>query len=89
MRWGIENLKIDEKRLKELGAFNLLQPLKVSCFDHEGGGAVKFQQWDGKQWKVISDWVQSDQSIVRPEIEKSAAQYATEKKLALRDCQKS
>jgi branched-chain amino acid transport system substrate-binding protein len=88
MRWGIENLKLDEKRLKELGALNLLQPMQVSCFDHEGGGAVKFQQWDGKQWKVISDWIASDQSIVRPEIEKSAAQYAAEKKLAPRDCPK-
>ena len=88
MRWGIENLKVDEKRLKELGAYNLMQPMKVSCFDHEGGGAVKFQQWDGKQWKVISDWIASDQSIVRPQIEKSAAQYAVEKKLAPRDCPK-
>ena len=47
MRWGLENLNIDEKRLKELGAVGLMQPLKVSCMDHEGGGAVKFQQWDG------------------------------------------
>jgi branched-chain amino acid transport system substrate-binding protein len=37
---------------------------------------------------VISDWIPSDQSIVRPEIEKSAAQYAAEKKLAMRDCAK-
>ena len=49
MRWGIENLNIDAKRLKELGAAGLMQPLKVSCIDHEGGGSVKFQQWDGKQ----------------------------------------
>ena len=89
MRWGIENLKLDEKRLKEIGAYNLLQPVKVSCFDHEGGGAIKFQQWDGKKWKVISDWIAADQSIVRPQIEKSAAQYASEKNLNVRDCQKS
>jgi branched-chain amino acid transport system substrate-binding protein len=88
MRWGIENLRFDDKRLKELGAFNLMQPMKVSCNDHEGGGAVKFQQWDGARWVVISDWIASDQSIVRPEIEKSAAQYATEKKLTARDCGK-
>ncbi len=35
----------------------LMQPLKVSCLDHEGGGAVKFLQWDGKRWNVISDWI--------------------------------
>ncbi len=88
MRWGIENLNIDEKRLKELGASGLMQPLKVSCVDHEGGGAVKFLQWDGRKWNVITDWIESDQSIVRPMIEASAAQYAKEKGITPRDCSK-
>jgi branched-chain amino acid transport system substrate-binding protein len=86
MRWGLENLEISEARLKALGASGLMQPLKVSCLDHEGGGAVKFLQWDGKAWKPITDWITSDQSIVRPMIESSAAQYAKEKGLSLRDC---
>jgi branched-chain amino acid transport system substrate-binding protein len=88
MRWGIENLDISEARLKQLGAVGLMQPLKVSCLDHEGGGAVKFVQWDGKQWKPISDWIASDQSIVRPMIEESAAKYAKEKNISLRHCSK-
>ncbi len=88
VRWGLENLNLDEKRLKELGAYNLLQPIKVSCMDHEGGGAIKFQQWDGKKWKLISDWIKSDQSIVRPLIEESAAAYAKEKGITPRDCSK-
>src|SRR5437016_5698849 len=86
VRWGLENLNIDDKRLKELGAVGFMQPLKVSCMDHEGGGAVKFQQWDGGQWKVLTDWIASDQSIVRPMIEASAAQYAQEKGITRRDC---
>jgi branched-chain amino acid transport system substrate-binding protein len=88
VRWGLENLTIDEKRLKELGAAGFMQPLKVSCLDHEGGGAVKFQQWDGKQWKVITDWIPSDQKLVRPMIEASAAKYAQEKGITPRDCSK-
>jgi branched-chain amino acid transport system substrate-binding protein len=88
MRWALENLNIDEKRLKELGAVGLMAPLKVSCMDHEGGAPVKFQQWDGKQWKPISDWISTDQSIVRPMIEASAAQYAKEKSITPRDCSK-
>jgi branched-chain amino acid transport system substrate-binding protein len=86
VRWGLENLSIDDKRLKELGAVGFMQPLKMSCADHEGGGQVKFQQWDGKQWKVISDWIESDQKLVRPMIEASAAQYAKEKGITPRDC---
>ncbi len=88
IRWGLENLNIDEKRLKEIGAVGLLQPIKLSCTDHEGGGAVKFQQWDGKKWNLITDWIKSDQSIVRPLIEESAAGYAKEKGITPRDCSK-
>jgi len=88
MRWGIEHLNISDARLKQLGAVGLMNALKVSCLDHEGGGAVKFLQWDGKKWGVISDWIASDQSIVRPMIEQSAAQYAKEKGITPRDCSK-
>ena len=88
VRWGLENLTIDDAYLKKLGATGFMQPLKVSCLDHEGGGAVKFQQWDGKQWKVITDWIASDQKLVRPMIEASAAQYAKEKGITPRDCSK-
>ena len=86
VRWGLENLDLNEAYLKKLGATGFLQPLKLSCKDHEGGGAVKFQQWDGTKWVVITDWIESDQSIVRPMIEESAAQYAKEKGIKLRDC---
>ena len=88
MRWGIENLNIDEKRLKELGATGLMQPLKVSCMDHEGGGAVKFLKWDGRKWNVITDWMQPDRKLVRDKVEQSAAQYAKEKGITPRDCSK-
>lgn len=85
MRWGIENLNLTDARLKELGVADFLQPLHVSCPDHEGGGKVKFQQWDGKQWKVITDWIASDQKLVRPMIEESAAKYAHEKGITPRE----
>ena len=88
IRWGIENLNITEARLKELGAVGFMQPLKVSCVDHEGGGAVKFQQWDGTKWNVITDWIQPDEQLVREMIEESAAAYAKEKSITPRDCSK-
>ena len=86
VRWGFENLNIDDRRLKELGALGLLQPIKLSCSDHEGGGAVRFQQWDGQKWVTISDWVRPDRSTLRPIIEESAAKYAKEKGIKPRDC---
>ncbi len=88
VRWGFENIRLDDVRLKQLGAYGLVQPLKLSCSDHEGGGAVRFQQWDGKQWKVISDWVQADRKLLRPIIEESSHKYAKEKGITPRDCSK-
>ena len=88
VRWGLENINIGDADLKRLGATGFLQALKLSCMDHEGGGQVKFHEWDGKQWKVISDWISADQKLVRPMIEASAAQYAKEKGITPRDCSK-
>ncbi|MDB4987366.1 MAG: hypothetical protein JWN04_2544, partial [Myxococcaceae bacterium] len=31
VRWGFENIDIDQARLKELGALGLMQPIKLSC----------------------------------------------------------
>ena len=88
VRWGIENLNIDAAALKKLGAEGFMPPLKVSCEDHEGSGLVKFQQWDGKAWKVLTDWIEPDRKLVRAKIEASAAQYAKEKGITPRDCSK-
>ncbi|WP_137936322.1 ABC transporter substrate-binding protein [Chitinivorax sp. B] len=88
VRWGLEHLKIDDKRLKELGAVGLVPPLATSCMDHEGAGMVRFQQWDGTRWIPITDWVAADKGLVRPMIEASAAAYAKEKGVTPRDCSK-
>ncbi len=88
VRWGFENIKLDQKRLEELGALGLVQPLKLSCSDHEGGGAVRFQQWDGSKWNVISDWILADRELLRPIIEESSHKYAAEKGITPRDCAK-
>ena len=42
MQWGLENLNISDARIKEIGAEGLMPSLKISCFDHEGGGSVRF-----------------------------------------------
>jgi len=86
VQWGFEHLMITPASLKELGAEGLLPPLTLSCRDHEGGGGVKFQQWDGTQWTAITDWITPDQALVRPLVEASAAKYAQEKGITPRDC---
>jgi branched-chain amino acid transport system substrate-binding protein len=86
VQWGLDHLTLTAASLKELGAEGLLAPLTLSCHDHEGGGGVKFQQWDGTQWMVITDWIATDQALVRPLVEASAAKYAQEKGITPRTC---
>ena len=85
-RWALEHLKIDDKRLEELGVKGLMQPLQLSCSDHEGGGALRVQQWNGKSWTFISDWIQADRATLRPLIDEKAAAYAKEKGITPRNC---
>jgi branched-chain amino acid transport system substrate-binding protein len=86
VQWGLEHLTFTTASLKALGAEGLLAPFSLSCRDHEGGGSVKFQQWDGKQWTAITDWITPDQALVRPLVEAAAAKYAQDKGITLRDC---
>ncbi|MBK4992285.1 ABC transporter substrate-binding protein [Pseudomonas sp. S37] len=85
-RWAFEHLDIDAARLKAIGFEGLLPPLKLSCSDHEGGGAARVQQWDGQKWLQVTDWVQADRDTLRPLIEAKSAAYAREKGVTPRDC---
>ncbi len=80
VRWGLENLNIDAARQKALGVHDMFPPIKTSCDDHEGSGAVKVVQWDGKKWVSLSkNWITGDKALVRKLLEESSAAYAKEK----------
>jgi branched-chain amino acid transport system substrate-binding protein len=88
VRWGLEHLDLTEARLKELGASGLFPPVKTSCMDHEGSGMVKFQQWDGKEFKTLTPFMAGDRAMVRKMVQQGAEKYAAEKKITPRDCSK-
>jgi branched-chain amino acid transport system substrate-binding protein len=79
VRWGFEHLKLDPGRIEQLGAKDLFHSINVTWDNHEGDGYVTFQQWDGKKWNVVSDWIAPDWKLLRPIIEESANAYAKEK----------
>jgi branched-chain amino acid transport system substrate-binding protein len=82
IRWGMENLNVDEARQKQLGAAGMFPPVKTSCDDHEGSGAVKVQQWNGSKWVAVTpNWVVGDKALTRKLLEESSATYAAEKKI--------
>ena len=89
VRWGLENLDLTADKLAKLGFAGLIKPLKVTCANHTGIATARVFQWDGKGWNFVSDWIDSDQKLVRPMIEAAAKKYATEKKLPSDSCKTS
>jgi branched-chain amino acid transport system substrate-binding protein len=88
VRWALENFDLTADRLKDLGLAGFASPIKTSCLDHEGGGAVLFQQWDGKQWKRVSDFVAPIREVVRPSLEAAAVVEGKKLGYTMRDCAK-
>jgi branched-chain amino acid transport system substrate-binding protein len=75
VRMGFENLDITEARLAELGLTGFMPALKVTCEDHSGSHAVYIQEWDGTGWQKATDWFDPMTDVVRPMLEKAAAEY--------------
>ncbi len=86
MQQALEQLSLTPEKIAALGATGLVPPFSVTCSDHEGGASVMFQQWTNGAWTQISDWIETDQDIVRPMIEAAAAAYAAEQGVEVRDC---
>ncbi len=87
VRYGLENLTIDAKRIEALGLTGVMRPLTTNCRNHAGANVARVHQWDGKQWNVTSDWYEADSQIIRPMIRDSANRYAAEKKVTRRSCE--
>ena len=90
VRWGLENLALDQKKLDALGFAGAMRPLSTSCLDHMGSTWARIETWDGAKWSFTSDWLQADDQIIKPMVKAAADKYAAEKKLARRepaDCQ--
>jgi branched-chain amino acid transport system substrate-binding protein len=88
VRWGMENLNITEQRLEQLGMKGMTRPLQASCENHEGNGQALVQQWDGKKWNIVSDWIEPMREVVRPNIEKAAVEEGKKLGYTMRDCAK-
>ena len=90
VRWGFENLALDQKRLDALGFGGVMQPLSTSCADHMGASWTRIHTWDGVKWTRAGEWLQADDQIIKPMVKASSDRYVTEKKMTRRtpeDCQ--
>jgi branched-chain amino acid transport system substrate-binding protein len=85
-QWALENLNIDQKRIAELGAEDLISPLKTSIDNHKGETiAAKIIQWNGESWDTRTDWIKADTTLFADVIKAKAAAYAAEKGITPRE----
>jgi branched-chain amino acid transport system substrate-binding protein len=90
VRWGLENLALDQKKLDALGFAGVMRPVSTSCADHMGSDFARIQTWSGSAWQFTSDWYEADEQILKPMVKQAADKYAAEKKIPRRtpaDCQ--
>jgi branched-chain amino acid transport system substrate-binding protein len=85
VRWGLENLALDDKKLAALGLTGVIRPISTSCADHMGSSWARVETWDGAKWNVGADWYQADEQIIKPLVKAGADKYLGDKKLSRRD----
>jgi branched-chain amino acid transport system substrate-binding protein len=85
VRWGLENLSLDQKKLDALGFAGIMRPLSTSCVDHMGSTWARVQTWDGKKWNISDQWYEADEQILKPMIKAGSEKYLSDKKMSRRD----
>ncbi|MFD2739756.1 ABC transporter substrate-binding protein [Sulfitobacter aestuarii] len=80
MRDGMEALEITEEKMAALGLPGFGPSFKVSCENHGGTGLVGVTQWDAEaeEWKLISDFAETDMEVIQPLIDEDSQAYASE-----------
>jgi branched-chain amino acid transport system substrate-binding protein len=84
VRWGLENLNLDQKKLDAMGFAGVMRPVQTSCLDHMGASWVRVQTWDGSKWVPGNDWYQADDKLLRGMVLNASRKYAEEKKITPR-----
>ncbi len=88
MRDGMEALDITDKLMAADGMPKFGPDFKVTCANHGGSGKAQVMQWDAKaaKWNIVSDYIQSDASVIDPLIQADSMAFAKENNITPRSC---
>ena len=76
LRWGLENLNIDEARIEELGMAGMIPPFSTNCANHTGHSGAWILQWDGEKFVPASELLSADRDAIAPLEQAKAMEYA-------------
>jgi ABC-type multidrug transport system fused ATPase/permease subunit len=80
VRWGLENLALDQKKLDALGFAGVMRPISTSCADHMGATWARIHTWDGRSG-ASAPTAPGRRAIIKPMVKSAADKYASDKKL--------
>ena len=89
MRDGMEALELNNARMTELGMPGIGPEFAVSCADHGGTGQAIMTQWNGTEWITLTDFIDSDASVIDPLVAEDSAAFAAEAGITPRNCNES
>jgi len=86
MRDGMENLEMTEEKMAAIGLPNFGPEFKVSCENHGGNGFGAVSQWDAEagEFKLITEYFQSDQDVLGPLVDEDSMAFAEENGIEMR-----
>ena len=76
LRWGLENLNLDEAKIAELGMTGMIPPFSTSCSNHTGHSGAWMLEWDGAKFVQASDLLSADRAAIDELVASEAAKYA-------------
>ena len=76
LRWGLENLKIDEAKLDRARHAGMVPPFSTSCANHAGHAGAWMLEWDGAKFVKVSDLLRPTRTMIEPLVEAKAKEYA-------------
>ena len=86
VEWGLDHLGPHRSVYQRTGGRGTDATTYPLVPQSRGGRERAVPAVDGTQWHVITDWIATDQALVRPLVEAWAAKYAQEKGITRRDC---
>ncbi len=89
VRWGFENLDLNDEDVEEMGFSDIAPPIRVTCIDHAAVHSVRFQEWDAEErkWKLVTGWIDGDSDFAHRIAQTNAEKYAQEHpEFPKRDC---
>lgn len=82
VRRGLEAIRLDGARWKELGLTGFAASLTLTCADHSGHQAGFLMEWTGARWVQVSDKLNPLRQRIRPHLDAAVrdflARYAAE-----------